>query len=1438
MAISFTSASVQAVNTIRLTYSAYPLTANSAGVFDALNPINYTIIGPNKGKLIVKTVPDHPEMVDLVFTNSLSPGVWTITVSNVQMYDGTVCPTKSITLPISQQLLTATIAQGSTNDGVEGYLRKNISRAFHGRAWNALIAAIAVGERYNLDNARSTYDQQWKSTASGIYLDRQGSDNLIKRPTNVGMSDDLFRQLVIKTANNKLTTESILEVLEIFYGASSIRAICSSTTISPFPLVSGYDLQLLIDGNQTISVIFNSTDFANITSASAIEVASVITRACASAKSNAYAYPFTDPTTGSTSVNIVSSSLGLGSSIIITGGHAQNILRFPQSVTGTLENITTTLGWTLTIPQTGIVRYTQNSGTVANLANVQVGDYFNFFSIGYNSANKGSWAITNVFTSPTLQFVDVANPNGIAETISSSGSPADALFFRPFKSTIYSSVSPVIVSNNGNEIDFTLPATSQAVSRTKNSAAYLQPIKSLSISSIVQTPDGNVTITSPNHGLVVGNQIIVDGVNVSIGIPPINAGNSTTTSSSLGSVCSLITPPTWTNGNARNSSYIAQIPNGVFLFGGAPNGSGAGPAGQFVALSSGTATSTSPDGAAWTAQTIPAGNSSSTGCHNGTVYCVVVGTTNIYTSTNGTSWSTVSVTGGNWLSVTAGAAGFLVATATNGATTHSSDNGVTWTAGGTAITVAGGLPFVVWTGTFFCQINFGSSLAATSTDGITWSVHSGPGGLNWTGLAWNGTILCTSAAQTRTTVTSTDGITWNTNTLVMPSITGNVWQGIAANPATGIFVAVAGQTSVALGNAATSPDGITWTLRSIGANANWKGVVYSAAIGQFCITAQDGGNPSFTNTTLAATSPTGAVWTVQTLSASASWPTVLAVAGSAPLAGLTDAYRYVFANGTTASDGSIPYTYTNPVTAPCPTGMGSSSALAVPSTTKILVSGGIINFTAFSLYSGFYTYDYVANTWLAGPSYTTSRCNSALVYINGKILVIGGNTTATTSSNEITTINSPAFTISSTTSLKLARGNGVMAIAILGGTKALVLGGADSGLTEVVDNTGSVTATSRMSHTHATGASAQLLPDGRVMVIGGTGRGDSSTDSPANTSICEIYDPLTNSWSVTSPTTSPRQFASTFTCSTTNRVYVLGGSGSNTCEYFNINTGKWIPTPWTFSNGTRSISSYIPVNLNGNLFFMYGKDSVNTNNTSEMLIVGSDSFGVGRFNGVVSTITSVPTANTLTYKADTGIYSSGTNGSITVFTAAKSIIPGPYIYDTKGGIAISSIESTLTTTLVKGKSYQSVSVASTSGFPATGYLVFGFATSSSVFPVKYTGILGNTILIDPSFVFTSTVSSGAKVSYLSTRQPFVPINPQSVGSLYLTDSASGRLGAQSSISSMLAGGTNSNITIKYPGDRGLGGEGFTTHGSIKLSDIVGIFGSDDITSDLARARLS
>lgn len=123
--------------------------------------------------------------------------------------------------------------------------------------------------------------------------------------------------------------------------------------------------------------------------------------------------------------------------------------------------------------------------------------------------------------------------------------------------------------------------------------------------------------------------------------------------------------------------------------------------------------------------------------------------------------------------------------------------------------------------------------------------------LAWSGIAWSPVLglfaaVATGGTGTANAMTSPDGVTWTIRTTPAQD-----WNGIAWSPRLRLFAAVSATTGTT--NVMTSPDGITWTSRTTPL-ADWRGICWSEQLGLFVAVASFG-----TNRTM--TSPDGIVWT-------------------------------------------------------------------------------------------------------------------------------------------------------------------------------------------------------------------------------------------------------------------------------------------------------------------------------------------------------------------------------------------------------------------------------------------------------------------------------------------------------------------------------------------------------------------------------------------------
>lgn len=508
----------------RLAYTNDPLAASSAGANDALNITNYLLTGPALNTISqIFTVGGDPMSFDFSLASPLVAGTWTLAVSNVETPLGAAltAPT-SLSFTATELPVIVPLSLGGVDDDEEDLIRKHLSPALKGDGWNALIAALATGDKYRNDTARSAFDQLFKSTASGVFLDRRAQDDGFSRPADIGISDEVFRKLAIKTTARKLVIEVILEALEAYYGSEATRAYTTSSMAEPYQLEIGDTLIVQTDNSKKITVLFEQDDFTALGGAKAIEVASVITRELKKVGSTAYAVAFKDPAVSATFVRIFSGALGLTGSIRIHGGRAQNALLFPTEVHPTAGDGPQPTTQLSILPGTGIngvpagrVRFTHIGGTNPDLQEVRTDDYVNIFGGVFAAAFRGVYVVADS-TPTTFDLIDSKLTWPASVTLTDA---KDMRFYRPTARTI-SSTGRLATATQGDpsKLEVILPATTQAVGRTRNTGAYLHIGTSSVISSASRATTGIVSVaTSTAHTLAVGDWVFIDNLRPVIG---------------------------------------------------------------------------------------------------------------------------------------------------------------------------------------------------------------------------------------------------------------------------------------------------------------------------------------------------------------------------------------------------------------------------------------------------------------------------------------------------------------------------------------------------------------------------------------------------------------------------------------------------------------------------------------------------------------------------------------------------------------------------------------------------------------------------------------------------------------------------------------------------------------------------------------------------------
>jgi hypothetical protein len=260
--------------------------------------------------------------------------------------------------------------------------------------------------------------------------------------------------------------------------------------------------------------------------------------------------------------------------------------------------------------------------------------------------------------------------------------------------------------------------------------------------------------------------------------------------------------------------------------------------GVFVAVrASATATQRSTTGQTWSAGgALPSSaawsaiNAGTVGSTDTFVAISTSGSTDAAYSTNGgVTWTSATLpTPANWIDVTFGN-GVFVAIATGGTATAYSTDGITWVAGGalpsstTWTKISSGL---VGTSTYFVAIASGGTVNAYSADnGLSWIAGGAlPGSVSWSGIAYGNNRFFAVASGSTTAAISTSGVTWTSITL--PS--GDNWCDVEYGD--DVFLVVADGSTNAL-TSFTAETG-SFTTRTLAASASYRDLTYTYYVGQ------------------------------------------------------------------------------------------------------------------------------------------------------------------------------------------------------------------------------------------------------------------------------------------------------------------------------------------------------------------------------------------------------------------------------------------------------------------------------------------------------------------------------------------------------------------------------------------------------------------------------
>ncbi len=143
-------------------------------------------------------------------------------------------------------------------------LRKFLNKAIRGPNTDAVLRSVASGPAHLVNNIEAVNDSLYIVTAQERFLDQRLGDKGVVRPSDVGLSDEVFREIGIEITNRKQVRDLVHQLLRILYGEIFTRATSASSETETFFLEDGDTLIVSFDGQAPVELVFASSQFTNI----------------------------------------------------------------------------------------------------------------------------------------------------------------------------------------------------------------------------------------------------------------------------------------------------------------------------------------------------------------------------------------------------------------------------------------------------------------------------------------------------------------------------------------------------------------------------------------------------------------------------------------------------------------------------------------------------------------------------------------------------------------------------------------------------------------------------------------------------------------------------------------------------------------------------------------------------------------------------------------------------------------------------------------------------------------------------------------------------------------------------------------------------------------------------------------------------------------------
>ncbi len=1373
---------------------------------------------------IVTKNSEDSEVVDLILLSPLHSGSYQLEIdSTVVSVDTTPLLAPYVAAFLYTPVAQAPISLGAQNNTMYQRLRKLWNPAYLGRDnWEALIEGIAAADQLIADQAMAAFNQLYVSSASGRYLEKRAGDRGIKKPVNTGLTDTIFRKLVTTVSNSKLTTLSFLEVLEQFYGVEATHAFVETGTAQPFVISDNSTLDVLVDEKVPVRVQFHRDQFQTMRRATADEVAAVITRACELNRNGAYAVPYEDRETGDIKVRIYSPSRGLASSMRITGGSAQPALLFETPSFTKPEPEPLNYGiWTITIPVQGVVRWTYDSEDFYDFSNIEVGDYVVIRGVEFAAANRGNGSITAVNYEVGSMWFEVANPGAEEQDSITQCKYEDLEFFRPRRKTTYDAPSYAHVVQRRGDSFVSIAATTIAIERISPYAAYMQGAAGIECIAVERFPSGLTTVTTLEpHGLSIGAWIDIDDCLVNTPDSPAATDGSPSAGFDGNNLAAGVSDAAKLTHFTQDTTFEGVYAQGL----------------------------TGVDNEFWAIGGVLQSTSAVTGEQHRIEFLTLDDEPTLddseqrsvaYTWHRGTDVDIRAI--GASHAVIEAAAYHKHVLATGGYTTHP------WDVFADDFYVTDAKRYVrvpAPTNIDVATTSVGPDVASVANCGLTATVSA-----NAVFKFGGETILNQAISQWE--FYNPPGDTF------FPG--GSMRMPRSMPMGTGLVKDI-DATVMVMGGRIPFADHrdtysfSTWHFEDAEASSFFVGPIVDVAVnGNTRPPGKSGHGADLANDSTAAPGVDAAImsgtllqdtWTIVGWMTRASGSVISNL--NQPWASEDDNTLVHFGIDPADDLFFIRWQY----------GVGPTTQIRK----STITATEAMPVEANSAYPRYYHFAITKSTEEGSSTFK--------VYINGVLLIDQTDTAPSGGGNGLWSfgravtgsigayngqVDEVGFTIELLTPAQIKK----MYLDEVGVAydSPIDLDAQPVGRVlascEILGAEGPGVYTGAMAYARFA-AGVITLPDNRVLVAGGIGYHATQDPIPDMLSqrqcelkSAEIYDPTTGSWSpITDMNWSHSHCGVTLVGD--EKVYIYGGLTNKHVEYLDLRTMTW----HVVVESLREIGVHAATGRVGSDCMVVAGGELSSTSTASVArdwvgVTAGENVRAGGIDGrhqIISIGESEGDSITLVFQTpEQPVWTVGSSSfTATPVAAPEGTWQGPFIYDTKGGDGYSGVDTTNVTRLEIGQNYQLLTLASGGGddIPDTeGYLVFQLGYSNQVGPVKYLRNLGSDVLmLDASFKFPATIEPGSNVTLLHQRGAFVPDHPETAGSVYITASPSGRIAAEQMVTDISAAGIDLNIEVRFPGDRGLGGEGLPASAARKLSDKTAVWGGDSLDIELELLR--